>query len=170
MRHSLFIIRDSLPSEGLGSHFSDGASDGERSGCSRRRNVQNVQHPAGRDKLEIVNQRAIPPEGLSANPGTAGDEVLLADFREADAGGRGRRRAWKTNGGIRPTPLRQCWAAIRQNPGKGQGRAEVEEAEVGTAVAFATEGEEAFGPASTVPLMRRVKWTPRNGKRGSGTG
>src|SRR5258708_23915030 len=67
-------------------------------------------------------------------------------------------------------PVRRWRAAKRQSP-------------VYVALASASRGENAvrlycsrasestaFGPAITVPSTRFVRWTPRNGKLGSGTG
>jgi hypothetical protein len=41
-----------------------------------------VEDFAGRDELEIVDQRAVGFESLGADAGAAGHEITVADFRD----------------------------------------------------------------------------------------
>src|SRR5580658_5605562 len=63
-------------------HPDDSAPNQQGGRRCGRGNVQNVQRVSRLHKLEIIDQNAIAPESLGANPGAAGDQIFIADCRD----------------------------------------------------------------------------------------
>ncbi|CAO0824945.1 hypothetical protein SMICM17S_07086 [Streptomyces microflavus] len=69
-----------------------------------------------------------------------------------------------------PAPYRQCLRAIVQVPGQLSVDSSSAGRTTGQPYPSRARAGTAFGPTWTEPSKPRVRWTPRKGKAGSGTG
>ena len=82
-----------------------------------RGNIEHVQHLARRHELEIVDQGSVGLQSLRSHARAAGNKILSVISGS-------RRWSARTKAGFESErchssrPLRQCWRAIRQKPGK----------------------------------------------------
>ena len=145
-------------------------ADGQLRGGRRGGRVDDVEDAIGAAEQEVVDEGAVAPERLGAHAGRAEDEVL-----RASAGTKRRRSARKarfdqsrhiSRGPDAPVaPHEAQEARVRERVG------EVAPDHVAAPVALAGQwpGRRSGRPAPA-PSTRVVRCTPRNGKRGSGTG
>src|SRR5664279_1759159 len=128
-----------------------------------------MDHPLAVDEMKIVHQVAVAVHGLRPNSRTSrcqsdscsSGTIFCSDFTKA---------VLIHERNCSANPMRQYLRAILRKPGNNSiSMASLRSGDV-PVYPSRRKASKALGPASTLPLTRRVKCTPRNGKRGSGTG
>ena len=131
--------------------------DRQRGGRRGRGRVADVQRPLGGREDEVVDEAAVAGHRLGAHPGEGGHHVGGADLREVAGGGRDEGSAGMP--ALSPAPVRHQRRNMRHEPGQASVRPSRRRLRAA-----------AVGPIRTSPSMCLVRWTPRKGSEGSGTG
>ena len=141
----------------------------QRRGRGRRGRVADEERSLGARDDEVVDQRAVAGERLGADPRRAGDEVAGAELRHAAAAPR-RRRAPRDR--VSDLDRRGAPEASREPPGArpGERLAQVGGARTREPVGVAGADDQRRRAEQHRPSGPRVRWAPRNGSSGSGTG
>ena len=148
----------------------DVMADGEAGGGGRARRVEDVGDRTVGDEREVVEQ----PARRGRRPGPGSRRRRPRGARRSRRGHIGAVGAGR-GGATRPSPPpwrrdASTWRPSATCPGKSAISQASRRSNVYRRCTSRARCMIALGPADTVPSTCRVKWTPRNGKRGSGTG
>ena len=128
----------------MGGLVDDDPGDGQGGGRGGGWNIEDVQRPVGLYEHEIVDQRAVGANGLSANPRCAGTEIVLRDGWDERLKGPGeqRLREGATELGASASPMAQPHSP--ESP-KAEQRRDVAQVDVAAVVSFSSESEDGVG-------------------------